>query len=188
MQIDIDVRQSPSGRDSAGYPLVWRDITTSTVHDLAGVAAGARSLHVGGDVLGADHRLVGRWLRFADVNGKPERHGYKISSTRDGGGGDDILTIGDVRGFVHPHPAGRAVWIDYGWSPGDSFYSWAPLRINSATASELDSQVRLAGSVAVQWCCSMASAQQQRPGGERRCSSQPTVQVGIFEDVWIADP
>lgn len=188
-EIDIDVRQSPSGRDASGYPLAWRTLRASAVQDAGGVAAGGRSVTVGPDVLSASHQLVGRWLRFADAAGRPEPRAYKIMRTTDGGAGGDVLTIGDARGFTHGAPQGRGVWIDYGWSRGDAFYVFAPLRIRSATATETDSQLRLAGSTAVRRVVldDLGSAYdgQQNTGA---VLIQSTAQVTGFEDVWLANP
>ena len=187
--IDIDVRQSPGVRDAAGYPLAWRTLRASAVRDAGGVATGARTVTVGAGVLAASHQLVGRWLRFADAAGRPEPRAYKIMRTVDGGAGDDVVTIGDSRGFTHGAPQGRAVWIDYGWSRGDAFYVYAPLRIRSATPTETDSQLRLAGSATIRRVLldGLGSAYdgQQNTGA---VLLQPTAQVTAFEDVWVADP
>ncbi|MCC6641931.1 MAG: hypothetical protein IT386_12295 [Deltaproteobacteria bacterium] len=187
--IDIDVRQSPGGRDSAGYPFAWRTLRASTVRDASGVSTGDRAVMVGDTVLSASHQLVGRWLRFADGAGSPEPRAYKIMSTLDGGAGDDVITIGDARGVTHAAPQGRTVWIDYGWSRGDAFYVYAPLRIQSATSTETDSQLRLAGNVSVRRALfdGLGSAYdgQQSTGA---ILLQPTAQVAAFEDAWLADP
>ena len=119
--IDLDVTQSPSGRNAAGVPLSWRRLREARVLDVGGVRRGGRSIRVSGDVLSQDHQLVGRWLRFADAAGAPEPQAYKIMASEDGGAGDDVLRVGDLRGFARDYPAGRAVWIDYGWTPGDAF-------------------------------------------------------------------
>jgi hypothetical protein len=187
--IEIDVRQSPSLRAAAGYPLGLRLLRQGTVLDSGGAPAGGRSLQVQAGTLSENRELVGRWLRFADATGAPEATAYKISETTDGGTGPDTLRIGDVRGFASAHPVGRAVFVDYGWSLGDPFAVWAPLRIRSATPLETDSQVVLAGTHTVRRVVFDAIG---TPSDAQTLTGvllfKPTTALTAFEDVWVADP
>ncbi len=157
--------------------------------DAGGAPAGGRSIRIQAGTVSASHELVGRWLRFADATGAPEASAYKISETTDGGAGPDTLRIGDVRGFATAHPAGRAVFVDYGWSLGDPFVVWAPLRIRSATPLETDSQVVLAGTHTVRRVVFDSIG---TPSDAQTLTGvllfKPTTSLLAFEDVWVADP
>jgi hypothetical protein len=189
-EIELDVTQSPSGRDAAGYPLAWRRILASAVRDTAGVARGQRTVRVDGAVASEGQPMSGRWVRFADAAGAPEPRAYKLVGVVDGGGGsDDTLTIGSATGFERPYPAGRALWVDAGWSYGDPFFAWQPLRVSSATAAEADTPVVLAGATTVRRVIfeGIGSPTNGQPStGAIRLSAGATVTA--FEDVWLADP
>lgn len=187
--IDIDVRQSPGGRDSAGYPFAWRKLRASTVEDAGGVAAGSRTVRVDPGVLSESHQLVGRWIRFADASGEAERHAYKIMATQDGGASEDVLEIGALGGFQHAVPEGRTLWIDYGWNRGDPFYVYSPLRLRSSTATETDTQLRLGGATTVRRL--VLDGLGSTSNGQASTGAvllQPGAAIAAFEDVWVADP
>lgn len=189
LEIDLDVRQSPSLRAASGYPLALRSLRESTVETPGGAPAGTRSVLVGASVLSQSHQLVGRWLRFADDTGAPERRGYKILRTEDGGAGPDLVTIAAPEGFLIAHPQGRTVFIDYGVGPGDPFYVFAPVTLESATASELDSQVRFGGTTTVRRLLADGlGAQYNGLANTGAFLFQSTAAVVAFEDVWLADP
>lgn len=188
-QIDLDVTQSPGSRDSAGYPFALRALASATVQDGAGVAAGARTVQLPPGTLGASHDLVGRWLRFADGSGAPEWSAYKISRTTDGGGGNDVIEIGDVRGFATAHAAGTTVWLDYGWSRGDPFFVWSPLRLESASAAETDSPISFSGQTTLRRALlDRLGSPSNGLGSTGVVRVRSPASVVAFEDVWIADP
>lgn len=185
-EIELDVTQSPSGRDAAGYPLAWRRVRASAVRDAAGVARGVRTVLVDGAVASAGQPMAGRWVRFADAAGAPEARAYKLVGVVDGGGaGHDTLKIGSATGFERPYPAGRALWVDAGWSYGDPFFAWQPLRVSSATVAEADTPVVFAGETTVRRIVFDGIGNAPSPGA---ILFSPGADVTAFEDVWLADP
>ncbi len=79
--------------------------------------------------------------------------------------------------------------MDAGWSYGDPFFVWQPLRVSSATAAEADTPVDFAGETTVRRVVfdGLGSATNSQPStGAIRLSAGAN--VAAFEDVWLADP
>jgi hypothetical protein len=108
-------------------------------------------------VLDQDHELRGRWLRFADADDRPQRTSYKILDVDEREGqndgarcprrSDDLVVIGDLRGIQDGGSAKERVWIDYGWTPGDSYLVMIPVRITSSTNEIGDTPIQLDGTL-----------------------------------------
>ncbi len=199
--VDLAVRQSypdASPRSASGYPLAVRTVKAATVANASGVVAGARTVEVANTVISADRDLVGRWIRFSDGSAA-EPFAYKIQRSENnpadctgGAGACDRFTILDTRGFASAYPNGRAVWVDYGWQRGDPMYFYAPLVITSATASELDSPLNIAGTYTVRMAVIAglgdAGFASSPHAAVRFLSTAAAAGTDGFTDVWVSDP
>lgn len=185
--VEIDVHQGR--RDKAGYGLARREIVEDVAAEAVG--AGGRDVFVSPALLasGEDGDLVGRWLRVEAADGKPEPRGYKILASFDcslvsgrsaacGPTDADLLRIGDVRDVASAVPAGRRVWLDYGWEEGDRFLVLDPVHVTSATPQAVDSSVLLDG----------ASDLSNVLLDDVRMVRLQTGPVERFRRVWIRDP
>ncbi len=199
--VDLAIRQSypdASARSGSGYPLALRTVKAATVANTTGVAVGGRTVEVANTVISKDRDLVGRWIRFSDGSAA-ESFAYKIQRSENnpadcsgGAGACDRLTILDTRGFASAYPNGRALWIDYGWQRGDPIYFYSPLVITSATASELDSPVNLAGTYTIRMAVIAGLGDVGFSGSQyapvRFASTAAAAGTDGFTDVWISDP